>query len=224
MTRSKVQFYLVSFTRIGVAIQDSGSGRYQLGPAALSLGLSALMRVDILEKTRRSIDGLFDRTGHQVCLSVWGSHGPTVIHQRDGRETRPFSVQVGAVLPVLSTATGNVFLTYLPLSLTHDLIERELKLSQRELQGGRKLSWIDVNHIISRTKQQRLARHRSRVRGFMVVAAPIFDYAVSLRCVLSILGDHRNPDLRIDGFATKALITTATSISQELGAPNSSKT
>jgi DNA-binding IclR family transcriptional regulator len=46
MPASKAHRYLVSFGRSGLVTQDAVTGRYDLGPLALTVGLAALGRVN----------------------------------------------------------------------------------------------------------------------------------------------------------------------------------
>src|ERR1700722_9006166 len=150
MSHSKLQFYLISLTKTGLLSQDLETGRYMLGPSALRLGLSALMHVDALEITRKAMAGLLTRSGnHNIFLSVWGNHGPVIILRNDGREAYPFAVQVGTVLPVLGSATGNIYLTYLPPAVTQKSVEREIENSRRNSGPNRKFPWGIVNQIIT---------------------------------------------------------------------------
>ena len=52
MSAAKAHRYLVSFQRLGLVQQDSISTRYELGPAALRVGLAALSRVDAVRMAR----------------------------------------------------------------------------------------------------------------------------------------------------------------------------
>src|SRR6185503_12413776 len=71
MRPSKVHIYLVSLMRAGMVVQESYAGRYELGPAALRVGLSALAKMSVLDKARVEMAALRDRTGHTAYLSVW---------------------------------------------------------------------------------------------------------------------------------------------------------
>ena len=42
MSAAKAHRYLVSFQRLGLVVQDSRTAHYDLGPAALKLGLASL--------------------------------------------------------------------------------------------------------------------------------------------------------------------------------------
>ena len=52
MSAAKAHRYLVSFQRMGLVMQDPVSTRYDLGPAALRLGLASLSRIDAVKLAR----------------------------------------------------------------------------------------------------------------------------------------------------------------------------
>jgi hypothetical protein len=54
MSAAKAHRYLVSFQRMGLVAQDPVSTRYDLGPAALRLGLASLSRIDAVRSWHAS--------------------------------------------------------------------------------------------------------------------------------------------------------------------------
>ncbi len=54
MSAAKAHRYLVSFQRLGLVAQDPRNARYDLGPAALKLGLASLSRLDAVQAWRAS--------------------------------------------------------------------------------------------------------------------------------------------------------------------------
>jgi DNA-binding IclR family transcriptional regulator len=48
MTAAKAHPYVVSFMRLGLTEQDRASGRYELGPLALQMGLTSRRRLNPL--------------------------------------------------------------------------------------------------------------------------------------------------------------------------------
>jgi DNA-binding IclR family transcriptional regulator len=80
MSAAKAHRYLVSFQRMGLVVQDPVSTRYDLGPAALRIGLASLARLDAVKFARERIDGLLAETGHTLAIAVWGNQGPTIVH------------------------------------------------------------------------------------------------------------------------------------------------
>src|SRR5262245_17358849 len=105
MAPAKAHRYLVSFIRSGLIAQDQGTGRYDLGPFALELGLSSLARLDLVRLADPVIEQLCDDIGETVALTVWGNLGPTVIRMVEPSTTITVSLRPGAVLPLTSSAT-----------------------------------------------------------------------------------------------------------------------
>jgi DNA-binding IclR family transcriptional regulator len=178
------------------------------------------MHVDALEITRKAMAGLLARSGnHNIFLSVWGNHGPVIILRNDGREAYPFAVQIGTVLPVLRSATGNIYLTYLPPAVTQKSVEREIDNSRRNSGPNRRFPWGMVNQIITEVQKRGIAKQKGREPGVIALAAPVFDYAFSLRCVITILGEASNKQFNYNGQGTKDLLATADLISSQIGLP-----
>ena len=81
MPAAKAHRYLVSFQRLGLVVQDSRTTRYDLGPAALQLGLSARARLDGVR--HQTIPGRWTAAAPQRAAAVPRRH-PTA-----GRRWRP---------------------------------------------------------------------------------------------------------------------------------------
>jgi hypothetical protein len=52
------------------------TARYDLGPAALKLGLASLSRLDAVRLARERMPALMQTIGHTLALAVWGNRGP----------------------------------------------------------------------------------------------------------------------------------------------------
>jgi hypothetical protein len=87
MSAAKAHRYLVSFQRMGLVMQDPVSTRYDLGPAALRLGLATLSRIDAVKLARDRVPALLAETGHTLAIAVWGNHGPTMVHWAEAPQT-----------------------------------------------------------------------------------------------------------------------------------------
>src|SRR6218665_1252269 len=92
--------YLASLTAAGMTQQDRTTGRYDLGPAALKLGLSALSRTDAFRVADTAIEAFVRETGRTVQVAALGPQGPTVVRWHMGRPAVMTSFGVGAVLPL----------------------------------------------------------------------------------------------------------------------------
>ena len=114
MPVSKVRRYLAAFVRAGYVRQNGKSGTYDLGPASRHLGLSAIARHDLVNAAADALSDLAHATGLTALLAVWGSRGATVVRWERAPSLIATSFGLGTTLPLLTSATGQVFLAYSP--------------------------------------------------------------------------------------------------------------
>src|SRR5215510_14246994 len=127
MSPGKVHRYLASFVASGLARQDPDTRQYSLGPLAMRLGLAALSSYQPLRDSIALQHQLRDRLDETMVLSVWGAQGPTIVHVAESSQPIIMTMRVGAVLPMLKTATGLAFAAFLPRHFTEQLIRTALK-------------------------------------------------------------------------------------------------
>jgi DNA-binding IclR family transcriptional regulator len=212
---SNTRFYLVSLSRVGLVKQTS-HGRYQLGPAALRLGLAALAQSDVIEIARGHLAELGERTGETVFLSVWSDLGPVVVNRVDGERLAPLGVRVGSIVPLIKSATGKVFLTCLPPSATRTLLRREVRLLREELRSA--TPEAELERITCEVRAHGMARNKNTMlTGVIGMAAPVFDYEGSIRCVITLMGHEEAIDMSYGGEAARALLATADEVSRAAG-------
>lgn len=210
MSPSKAHLYLVSYIRVGLVVQDPATSRYGLGSAAVQLGMAALNQLDLVDIARAQMSILQERTGTFVSLSVWGNRGATIVGKLDGDVPSPMSVQLGHVLPLLSTATSRVFMAHLPRSAWRQLAEME----EAHCPGRLNTVLDDLDLVRERGYAQ---TYNLNETGFFGVSAPIFDGMGSLRGVMTVLGVSTENNLaRLDAFATEVM-AAAGATSQALG-------
>lgn len=113
LSPSQAHRYLASLVASGMAHQQSGSGRYELGPQAIQIGLAALARVDIFAAADPAIAAFTRDTGRTTLLAARGPLGPTIVRWHAGRRPIITSLAVGSVLPFFNSATGHAFLGFM---------------------------------------------------------------------------------------------------------------
>src|SRR3546814_9440763 len=97
MATSKGRRYLVSLLRCGLVEQSVTTGRYDLGPMSLRLGLTTMNRQDAIRfATEASID-LNQEIDRTVLLSIWTERGPTIIAWYDSTERVICNLYVGSL-------------------------------------------------------------------------------------------------------------------------------
>lgn len=211
---SSARFYLVSLIRTGAATQTSAGGRYRLGPAALRMGLAALSQNDVLQIARDRLEPLSDTTGESVFLSVWGEFGPVVVNRVDGNNMAPFGIRVGTHATLLDTATGRVFLSYMPESEIRQLLKKSP--SVRERRGRPALVGTRVEDIVAEVRRQGFACSCGKMPGIQAIAAPVFGMD-GFQCAITIVGHEGEFDTSADGLSVRSLLETTRSASRDAG-------
>lgn len=202
---SKVHHYLVSLVRCG-ALRQTGRGAYDLGATSLGLGLSALSRLDAVDRTCEAAETLRDDIGEAVFVAVWGNRGPTIIRYFEGFRPLTVEARAGLVLPIATSATGRVFLAWgndgqvMPLVEEHDLDLEQLREHARS---------YGVGHVDG----DLLPRIAS-------LSAPVFSYGTGLSLAMTVLGWSGDFDSAPDGKTADALKSTCAKLSQEFGGRN----
>lgn len=217
MTSSKVRFYLVSFLKLGVVSQDPSSGHYNLGPAAIKLGLAALEQFDVINASRRQLFELAEKLGFTAFLAVWGNHGPTIVFRVDGRNRTVLEVRVGSVMPLLRSALGRTFLAYLPRSTTEGLLRAEMN---DRPSGGRqpKFTEAQVESLIAKTRTNGMAVASGTVLAdFTAIAAPVLDHAGFPVAAISVIGTIGLFDDSYNGTPARMLKEATFKLSTQIG-------
>jgi DNA-binding IclR family transcriptional regulator len=218
MPVSNLSFYLVSLVETGMAQQDEQSGYYSLGPHALQLGLAFLEQFDALAQARKASFELAEELGHTVFLGVWGTHGPTIVHRVEGRASKmAFQIRVGSVLPIVRSALGRVFLTYLR-SVAKDAILKE-ELGAYAASKSKKNVWDQekIQRLITETSRHGISRSRGDLMSeYTAISAPILDHTGMPVAAITIMGPIGDFDDNWNGVPAKRLKEWTTRLSQQL--------
>ncbi len=218
MSAAKAHRYLVSFQRLQLVVQDAGSTRYDLGPAALKLGLASLSRLDAVKLARERIGALMDRIGHTVALAVWGNHGPTIVHWEESPQAVTVNLRLGDVMPLLSSATGRCFAAYLPLEAIAPMIRQEIALAQKQRRGDLPASLAEARVLLDEVRRRGAARVvDTLLPGIVGFCAPVFDSDGHIALGLVALGPQGSFDPAWDGPIDGPLRAAASQLSSDLG-------
>jgi DNA-binding IclR family transcriptional regulator len=167
LSSSQAHRYLASLIAAGMAQQDPSSGRYELGPGALKLGLAALSRIDSFRESVRGLTEFVAATGRTVQMTALGPTGPIVVRWITGIPAISTSLMVGAPLPLLTSATGHVFLAFSAPNTTREMVERETQPY---------LKPTDVEAIRMRVRRDGFSTLQGDlIPGLRAIAVPIFD-------------------------------------------------
>lgn len=228
MSAAKAHRYLVSFQRMGLVIQDPVSTRYDLGPAALRLGLASLSRISAVKLARERMPALLAETGHVLAIAVWGNQGPTMVHWEEAMQTVPVTLRLGDVMPLLTSATGRCFAAFMgnegrDAQRVGPMIKAELAHFKKLPKNG--LPLVDVPQtpqavqaVLNEAREQGLARVvHSLLPGVGGFCAPVFDAQGRLAMGLVVLGSVATLDTAWNSVPARALLACAQQLSRDLG-------
>ena len=235
MSAAKAHRYLVSFQRLELVTQDPGSTRYDLGPAALKLGLASLSRLDSVKLARQRLGPLMEQIGQTLALAVWGNQGPTIVHWEESPQAVTVNLRLGDVMPLLSSATGLCFSAFMARQPgqhkdagarhSHQLHDRLPPLLKEELARMQKLQRKDVPKtmaealaLLEEVRQRGIARVvDTLLPGVAGFCAPVFDADGHLVIGMVALGSLANFDPAWDGAVARPLAAAARQLSSDLG-------
>lgn len=168
LSPSQTHRYLASLIEAGMVKQDA-NGDYDLGSAALRLGLSALARIDVFKIADEMLAKFCNETGATVLLAALGPAGPIIVRWHVGRPPIVTSLGLGSVLSVLHSATGQIFLAFRP--------ERELEaLIVAELAQSAAMDQVAVSTLKTKIRKEGRAEvGGTLIPGLNAVAYPVFD-------------------------------------------------
>lgn len=169
--------YLRSLIAEGFAAQDRESGRYDLGPAALSVGIGALRRIEPVEVAAGYMKKFSGALAASAGVAIWTERGPTLVRWYRSAYFSVSTVMLGDVLPVDNTACGLVFQAFMPPERV-DAARRQQPVNFRGKPPG--AAALDV---IRQAGAAELSEHLfSSLTG---KAAAVFDAQGEIACVVT---------------------------------------
>ncbi len=209
---AKAHRYLVSLTRAGLVEQEPDSGRYDLGPLALELGMAALRRLDLVRLADAALQRLRDELDETVLFAVWGNRGPTVVRWLESSEAVTVNVRLGSVMPLINSATGRAFLAWGARTVVQPLLDAELATPSARLDAE------SVARLIEVTREAGVATvSGDLLPGVAAVAAPVFDHQDEIAGAVTALGYAASFDESADGANARAVSAAAADLSRRLG-------
>lgn len=217
MAPAKAHRYLVSLVRAGYVEQNPLSGRYALGGQALRVGLVALGRLDVMALATEAIYLLRDQVDEAVLLAIWAAHGPTVVRWAEASRPVTVNVRIGSVMPLLRSATGQVFAAYMPVPIVAPLLDAELKSPSRHVAGvpGTRAA---AERLFAGIRAQGLSQVDGQMLpGIRALSAPVYGGDGTLACAVTVLGPAGAFDHALDGPMAEALREATRVLASRLG-------
>jgi len=208
LSASQAHRYLASLVTSGMARQDPSSGRYELGSQAIQIGLAALARTDVFAQTDPAIAAFTRETGRTTLVAARGPLGPTIVRWHAGRTPVTTSLSIGSTLPLLGSATGHVFLSFMGTEEMAGAVERENKVNQR---GG------DADAIRKKVRAEMSASvDEMLIPGLRAVAVPVLDIQERAALVVTVMATAAF-DRRDDKAVIEKLKSTCANLTEKIG-------
>lgn len=215
MTASRAHPYLVSYSRLGLIEQDA-LGRYDLGPAALRVGLAALQRLEPLAAAEPIIRKLASETGHAVALAVWGNFGPTVVRLVEASRPLHTTLRIGTVLSIFDTATGRAFAAAIPPERLRQAIAGPLGETMTAKAWRERLAELDT--IVQEVRTHGVSRAAgSPIPGVNAFSAAVYDLEGNPVLAITITDREDRLPAAWNGATARALADSARDLTHRLG-------
>ncbi|MBW0148416.1 IclR family transcriptional regulator [Marinobacter arenosus] len=196
LSPSRAHKYLVSLLREGY-INQVNQTQYTLGNSSLTLGISALRRINPIQLSYEAVDQLNEDTDKTVSVTVWNGSGPLVIKWLDSSQPISVNVRLGAELSTLNSAAGRIYLASLPDERRRQIIDRFYKQSATlPKHKGKDIPREQLGaHLEAVRKSGYCAFFSDYLPEINVLSMPVHDLNGSIVTVITLLGLERDTDI-----------------------------
>ncbi|HUZ23296.1 MAG TPA: IclR family transcriptional regulator [Streptosporangiaceae bacterium] len=185
LSKAAVHRILTSLRSRGLIEVDEATRRYLLGPAAMTLGLRYLGRLDVRRFALPALHELSDETAETATLSLRTGDTRVYVDQVTPVREVIMSVSIGVPFPLHAGASSKAFLAFLPPEQVTAYLSRELAALTPDTITDVDLLGDDLAQIRRRGWAQ---SRGERQAGAASVAAPVFDHLGTPVAVLSVCG------------------------------------
>lgn len=180
-TGSTTHRYLQSLVKEGLAKQDPATSLYDLGPAALNIGIGALKRMDAVETAAQHMKALAHGYAASGGVAIWTDRGPTLVRWYRSAYYSISSVALGDILPIDNTACGLVFQAFLPKNKIEAARQQQPEHFRGSAPSAELLEQIRTTHWCELTSHL--------LSGVTGQASPVFDAQGEIVCVMTTVAD-----------------------------------
>ncbi|WP_299614192.1 IclR family transcriptional regulator [uncultured Tateyamaria sp.] len=209
---AKAHRYLTSLCEIGLTLQHAGTGHYGLGPLALRMGLAAIAQHDIVERAYEVLTTLCDEFRTSGHLSVWSDVGPVVIRSAHGGPPVISPVAVGTVLPLQRSASGLVYLSFMPETSTSNAVRAQMPQGEVESVGVEDLRQNTIKAGYALASGQ-------YIPGLCAIALPIFNHDGTLAAAVTLVSTDMSAFTN-DSTATKRAVSEVQNLNRRWSRDN----
>jgi IclR family transcriptional regulator, KDG regulon repressor len=205
---------LTTLLNYGLIDRSADGQRYKLGVQLVDLGFRVTRRMDMRREALPYLKQLSQQLDEAVDLSLFDQMQALYIEMVQSNHALTIAASVGRRLPLYCTASGKVFLAYLPIEGINKLFEQPLQKYTNNTITDPK----DLQNELTKIREQGFAFDDEEYElGIRAVAAPIFDQSGTVVFAVSIPGPKTRITKDRVSELSAALLETTQVISRRLG-------
>ncbi|NIE95472.1 IclR family transcriptional regulator [Acinetobacter sp. C26M] len=187
MHPAKVHRYLVSLIRMNYAKQLT-DGQYALGDQAWRLGLNCIQHTDVLQLVQHLIYELQNKIGCGIQISKWSPKGPLVVQSIESNHPISIVTKVGSIMPLVNSAAGRVFASYMPEAVIKPLMQAEWEKAANNHYPIKPTDWDEFLLLKENVLQHGMSIAQGDLLvGINAVGLPIFNAHHSMEfCIVAL--------------------------------------
>lgn len=209
LSPSRLHKYLVSLSKMGYVAQLENS-QYTLSTSSIKIGTAALRLINPVQIAFDYADKLHQEYDRTVTITIWNGNAPLVIKWLDSSRTLAVNVRLGAQLSPFTSASGRIFLAFLPNNRRNEIVNRFFKAPPAlPRHMGNALDKESFLSLLDTVKKENVCRFKEDfLPDINVISAPVFDVDGNVSTVISLLG--QSSDTPVDkGSIYEQAITKA---------------
>ena len=148
-------------------------------------------------------------------MAVWTDDGPIIVRWEYGVHALSLTIRIGASLPIVESAAGQVFLALLPPMMTQTALNQQYGLLTDDLQQK-------IRKIVKRVRAVGYGRtDGGLITSHLSLSAPILAASDPMPVILTMVMPRDRVDAAQEALALTALKESAAAAAMELGGPPS---
>jgi DNA-binding IclR family transcriptional regulator len=146
LPKSTISRLTYTLTKLGYLQYDDEAGKYRLGTASLALGSAMLSKLDIRQYARPYMQELADFAHTTVSLGMRDRLSMIYVENCRSQAALTLRLDVGARIPIASTAMGRAYLAETSASERNDILDRVRELDETK--------WPGIEQGVKRTLEE----------------------------------------------------------------------
>jgi DNA-binding IclR family transcriptional regulator len=146
LPKSTISRLTYTLTKLGYLQYDDEAGKYRLGTASLALGSAMLSKLDIRQYARPYMQELADFAHTTVSLGMRDRLSMIYVENCRSQAALTLRLDVGARIPIASTAMGRAYLAETSASERNDILDRVRELDETK--------WPGIEQGVQRTLEE----------------------------------------------------------------------